>query len=76
MAQRVVDNLQNDYLICSMCLSRYTDPRILTCGHTFCRQCLSDHIQPTVLSANANQFKCTNDRGDVRKPGPNTPVVV
>lgn len=74
MAQRVVDNLQNDYLICSICLGRYTDPRLLPCGHTFCRQCLSDHIQQTVLSANANQFKCPNDRGDVRKPGPNTPV--
>lgn len=74
MAQRVVDNLQNDYLMCSICLGRYNDPRLLPCGHTFCRQCLSDHIQQTVLSANSNQFKCPNDRGDVRRPGPNTPI--
>lgn len=75
MAQRVVDNLQNDYLMCSICLGRYTDPRLLPCGHTFCKQCLSDHIQQTVQSANANNFKCPNDRGDIRRPaGPNTPV--
>ncbi|XP_062593674.1 tripartite motif-containing protein 3-like [Saccostrea cucullata] len=74
MAQRVVDNLQNDYLICSICLGRYNDPRLLPCGHTFCRQCLSDHIDQSVRSANADHFKCPNDRGDVRRPGPNVPL--
>ncbi|KAM9316313.1 E3 ubiquitin-protein ligase TRIM11-like [Gastrophryne carolinensis] len=28
-------------LECSICLSLYTDPVILTCGHNFCRECIS-----------------------------------
>ena len=70
MAQhRVVENIENDYLICSICLGRYSNPRLLPCGHTFCQQCLSDYIQQTVLSPNARHFKCPIDRGLVAGPG-------
>lgn len=71
MTQRVVQNIENDYLICSICLGRYTNPRLLPCGHTFCMQCLSDYIQQTVLSPNALNFKCPIDRGFVSGPGSN-----
>lgn len=27
-------------LECPVCMEKFTDPRILPCGHTFCRQCL------------------------------------
>ena len=27
-------------LECAVCMERYTDPRVLSCGHTFCLQCL------------------------------------
>lgn len=67
--QRVVENIENDYLICSICLGRYSTPRLLPCGHTFCQQCLSDYIQQTVLSPNARNFKCPIDRGMVSGPG-------
>ncbi|XP_062584180.1 tripartite motif-containing protein 2-like [Saccostrea cucullata] len=71
MTQRVVQNIENDYLICSICLGRYTDPRLLPCGHSFCRQCLSDYIQQTVVSPNARTLKCPIDRGFVSGPGSN-----
>ena len=29
-----------DQLTCPVCLSHYTDPRVLQCIHTFCRHCL------------------------------------
>ncbi|XP_066446406.1 E3 ubiquitin-protein ligase TRIM11-like [Eleutherodactylus coqui] len=29
-----------DELLCSICLSTYTDPVMLRCGHTFCRVCI------------------------------------
>ena len=29
-------------LSCSICLERFSDPRLLDCNHTFCRKCLVD----------------------------------
>ncbi|XP_069113689.1 tripartite motif-containing protein 3-like [Argopecten irradians] len=68
MAQRVISGVENDYLMCSICLGRYTDPRLLPCGHTFCRQCLSDHIQQTVNGRDNRQFMCPIDRSPVQRP--------
>lgn len=68
MAQRVVKNVENDYLICSICLGRYENPKLLPCGHTFCRQCLNDHITLTVTDRAAQGFNCPNDRSLVKKP--------
>jgi len=31
---------QLDDLKCPVCKEVYTDPRILSCGHTFCRPCI------------------------------------
>ncbi|XP_077122904.1 E3 ubiquitin/ISG15 ligase TRIM25-like [Ranitomeya variabilis] len=33
-------------LLCSICLSTYTDPVMLRCGHNFCRVCI-DHVLDT-----------------------------
>lgn len=68
MAQRVVKNVENDYLICSICLGRYENPKLLPCGHTFCRQCLNDHITLTVTDRAAEGFNCPNDRSLVKRP--------
>ncbi|KAK3586527.1 hypothetical protein CHS0354_035063 [Potamilus streckersoni] len=68
MAERVVRNIENDYLMCSICLSRYRDPRLLPCGHTFCRQCLDDHIKQTVNDRTATFLTCPNDRSHVSRP--------
>ncbi|CAN2387168.1 RING [Pristimantis euphronides] len=35
-----------DELLCSICLSLYTDPVTLRCGHNFCRVCI-DHVLDT-----------------------------
>lgn len=68
MAERVVRNVENDYLMCSICLGRYRDPRLLPCGHSFCLQCLEDHIKQTVTDPAASHFKCPNDRTQVGRP--------
>lgn len=70
MAERVVRNVESDYLMCSICLGRYLDPRLLPCGHSFCKQCLDDHIKQTVTDPLAQHFKCPNDRTQVGRPAP------
>ncbi|XP_045193998.2 tripartite motif-containing protein 3-like [Mercenaria mercenaria] len=70
MAERVVRNVESDYLMCSICLGRYKDPRLLPCGHSFCKQCLEEHIKQTVTDPTALYFKCPNDRTQVGRPSP------
>ncbi|XP_050409015.1 uncharacterized protein LOC126823988 [Patella vulgata] len=40
-----LQELSEDFLTCSICLNMYTDPKQLSCLHSFCRDCLSDHIK-------------------------------
>ena len=64
----MVRNVENDYLMCSICLGRYREPRLLPCGHSFCLQCLDDHIKQTVTDPVASHFKCPNDRTEIGRP--------
>ncbi|KAH3850603.1 tripartite motif-containing protein 3-like [Dreissena polymorpha] len=73
MAERVVRNVENDYLMCSICLGRYQDPRLLPCGHSFCRQCLDDHVKQTVTDSAAQFFMCPNDRTQIERPAVGLP---
>ncbi|XP_075199812.1 E3 ubiquitin/ISG15 ligase TRIM25-like [Anomaloglossus baeobatrachus] len=34
----------SEELLCSICLSMYTDPVTLRCGHNFCRECIDDAL--------------------------------
>lgn len=70
MSERVVRNVENDYLMCSICLGRYRDPRLLPCGHTFCKQCLEDHIRQTITDRGSLYFSCPNDRTQIQRPAP------
>ncbi|XP_077867797.1 tripartite motif-containing protein 3-like [Saccoglossus kowalevskii] len=36
----VLEELNEDFLSCAICLERYSDPKILPCQHTFCKKCL------------------------------------
>ncbi|KAK3086505.1 hypothetical protein FSP39_019329 [Pinctada imbricata] len=70
MAERVVRNVEEDYLMCSICLGRYTEPKLLPCGHTFCKRCLTEHVKQTVPGSTCNNFKCPNDRQQISRPSP------
>ena len=63
--ERIIKNVKEDYLICSICLHQYEDPRVLPCGHAFCVACLAEHIHST---ARDGKFACPNDRKITRKP--------
>ncbi|XP_053274820.1 tripartite motif-containing protein 2 isoform X1 [Pleuronectes platessa] len=40
----VVRQIDKQFLICSICLDRYVNPKVLPCLHTFCERCLQNYI--------------------------------
>uniref|UniRef100_A0AAX7U6A8 Tripartite motif-containing protein 2 n=1 Tax=Astatotilapia calliptera TaxID=8154 RepID=A0AAX7U6A8_ASTCA len=40
----VVRQIDKQFLICSICLDRYENPKVLPCLHTFCERCLQNYI--------------------------------
>ncbi|MGH0145552.1 UNVERIFIED_CONTAM: hypothetical protein FKN15_022859 [Acipenser sinensis] len=40
----VVSQIDKQFLICSICLDRYKNPKVLPCLHTFCERCLQNYI--------------------------------
>ncbi|XP_056265027.1 tripartite motif-containing protein 2 isoform X2 [Pseudoliparis swirei] len=40
----VVRQIDKQFLICSICLDRYQNPKVLPCLHTFCERCLQNYI--------------------------------
>ncbi|KAJ0051279.1 hypothetical protein NL108_017677 [Boleophthalmus pectinirostris] len=40
----VVRQIDKQFLICSICLDRYQNPKVLPCLHTFCERCLANYI--------------------------------
>ena len=41
----------SSHLECSLCRNRFTDPRILPCGHTFCLECIRKQIKSNEQNA-------------------------
>ena len=55
-SERAKQKLEDELLTCSVCLDRYTDPRILPCHHSFCKDCIVR--LPRVLSNGRHHIKC------------------
>ncbi|XP_065690370.2 tripartite motif-containing protein 3 isoform X2 [Patagioenas fasciata] len=49
-ASPVVRQIDQQFLVCSICLDRYRNPKVLPCLHTFCERCLQNYIPPQSLS--------------------------
>ncbi|XP_065496825.1 tripartite motif-containing protein 3 isoform X1 [Caloenas nicobarica] len=49
-ASPVVRQIDKQFLVCSICLDRYRNPKVLPCLHTFCERCLQNYIPPQSLS--------------------------
>ncbi|KAM7179076.1 tripartite motif-containing protein 3 isoform 2-T2 [Macrochelys suwanniensis] len=49
-ASPVVRQIDKQFLVCSICLDRYCNPKVLPCLHTFCERCLQNYIPPQSLT--------------------------
>lgn len=50
MAARLKRSIEEDYLTCSICFNIFTDPRQLSCGHSYCIKCLVEYFKSTTAS--------------------------
>uniref|UniRef100_A0AAQ6A088 RING-type E3 ubiquitin transferase n=1 Tax=Amphiprion ocellaris TaxID=80972 RepID=A0AAQ6A088_AMPOC len=46
----VVRQIDKQFLVCSICLDHYHNPKVLPCLHTFCESCLQNYIPPESLT--------------------------
>ena len=63
----LVKNLKKQ-LTCSICLDTYTEPKTISCLHTFCCQCLERHARE---SQKQGKFRCPECQAEIDLPGGN-----
>ena len=64
MMEPLVENLKKQ-VTCSICLDTYTDPKILSCFHTFCCKCLEKHARKTHRQG---KFRCPECQAEINLP--------
>ena len=71
---RVIGDVSEDFLTCSLCKDDYTDPRSLPCLHAFCRNCIAEHISKSLKGQRAPKgFGCPICKRLVDAPDPHQP---
>ena len=63
----LVTNLKKQ-VTCSICLDTYTEPKTISCLHTFCCQCLERHAR---VSQKQGKFRCPECQAEIDLPGGN-----
>ena len=57
-----------EQVTCSICLDTFTDPKTITCLHTFCCECLKKHA---LISQRNGTFRCPECQAEVYLPEAN-----
>ena len=60
----LVKNLKKQ-LTCSICLDTYTEPKTISCLHTFCCECLERHAR---VSQRQGKFRCPECQAEIDLP--------
>ena len=50
---------------CSICLDTYTEPKTISCLHTFCCECLERHVR---VSQRQGKFRCPESQAEIDLP--------
>ncbi|KAF6778052.1 hypothetical protein AHF37_02173 [Paragonimus kellicotti] len=48
VAGRLAQEIHDEFLVCKICFESYTNPKCLSCLHTFCASCIDRHISAEV----------------------------
>ena len=65
--ESLLKNLK-EHVTCSICLDTFTDPKTITCLHTFCRECIKKHA---LISQRNEKFRCPECQAEVDLPEAN-----
>ena len=65
--ESLLKNLKK-HVTCSICLHTFTDPKTITCLHTFCFECLKKHA---LISQRNGKFRCPECQAEVDLPKAN-----
>ena len=65
--ESLLKNLK-EHVTCSICLDTFTDPKTITCLHTFCCECLKKHA---LISQRNGKFRCPECQAEVDLPEAN-----
>ena len=57
-----------EQVTCAICLDSFTDPKTITCLHTFCCDCLKKHA---LISQRNGKFRCPECQAEVHLPEAN-----
>ena len=62
--ESLLKNLK-EHVTCSICLDTFTDPKTITCLHTFCFECIKKHA---LISQRNGKFRCPECQAEVDLP--------
>ena len=62
--ESLLKNLKQQ-VTCSICLDTYTEPKTISCLHTFCRKCLEEHAR---RNHKQGKFRCPECRAEIDLP--------
>ena len=65
--ESLLKNLK-EHVTCSICLDTFTDPKTITCLHTFCCECLKKHA---LINQRNEKFRCPECQAEVDLPQAN-----
>lgn len=51
MAEKIVNEIKDDFLTCKLCSKTFIEPKALSCLHTFCKSCLGRHVDRNAIRA-------------------------